>query len=335
MRSLRDFFEAVLAVLELHVRRFRERMLALLVVAGVAAGVVYLLFLAPPKNFPTGNLILVSYGETLPDIARIFGEQQVVAYPTLLVALVRLTGNAEAVPAGVYRFETPLSVFGVAARLTKGETGVPAIRIRFGEGQTAREMSVAAAKVFPAITQEEFLRAAEPYEGYLFPDTYVFQPNATAETIVARLRENFDTRIASVTPSIMRSEHTLAEVVSMASIIEKEVRTLEEKKMISGILWNRIARGMPLQVDAVFGYINSRGIYAPSFEDLAVDSPYNTYLYKGLPPGPIGNPGLDSLYAAANPTPSKYLFYLTGRDGQTRYATTFAEHKKNRAWYLD
>jgi UPF0755 protein len=126
----------------------------------------------------------------------------------------------------------------------------------------------------------------------------------------------------------------LSLLVIMASLLEREAKTLADKRMVAGILWNRIKIGMPLQVDAVFGYIHDRATYSPSFDDLHVDSPYNTYLNKGLPPGPIDNPGLDSIIAAATPTKTSDLYYLTGSDGQMHYAKTFEQHKQNRALYL-
>ncbi len=104
--------------------------------------------------------------------------------------------------------------------------------------------------------------------------------------------------------------------------------------MVSGILWNRIRRGMPLQVDAVFGYIYGRTTYSPSFADLKIDSPYNTYKYPGLPAGPICNPSLSAIDAALHPAKTKYLYYLTGRDGQMRYATTYEGHRSNLHTYL-
>ena len=116
----------------------------------------------------------------------------------------------------------------------------------------------------------------------------------------------------------------------MASILEKEARKLETRKVIAGILWKRIEIGMPLQVDAVFGYIHATSTYSPTFEDLEVDSPYNTYTNRGLPPGPIGNPGLESIRAALEPTKTPYLYYLTGKDGFMYYAKTFDQHVANR-----
>jgi len=121
----------------------------------------------------------------------------------------------------------------------------------------------------------------------------------------------------------------------MASLVEKEARTLENKKLVAGVLWNRIKLHMPLQVDAVFGYINDRDTYAPSFADLTVDSLYNTYTHQGLPPGPIDNPGLDSIEAALYPATSTYLYYLTDKNGVMHYAKTFEEHKKNKEKYLN
>ena len=120
----------------------------------------------------------------------------------------------------------------------------------------------------------------------------------------------------------------------MASIIEKEAHTSDDRRVISGILWERLKIGMPLQVDATFLYINGKNTYDLSVDDLAIDSPYNTYKYAGLPIGPIGNPGLDSLEAALAPMTSPYLYYLSDKSGKTYYARTFNEHKRNREKYM-
>jgi UPF0755 protein len=120
----------------------------------------------------------------------------------------------------------------------------------------------------------------------------------------------------------------------MASILEREAQSPDDMRIVSGILWHRIALGMPLQVDAAFGYAHGADGYAPTVHDLTTDSPYNTYLRKGLPPTPIANPGLAALQAAVTPTSTPYLYYLTGSDGQMHYAVTFDQHKKNTAQYL-
>ena len=116
--------------------------------------------------------------------------------------------------------------------------------------------------------------------------------------------------------------------------MEKEARTDTDRHIVAGILWNRIKLGMPLQVDAVFGYIFNRSTYSPSPVDLKVDSPYNTYTHRGLPPTPICNTGLAALEASANPAKTSYLYYLTGHDGLMHYATTYAGHQANLKKYL-
>ena len=121
----------------------------------------------------------------------------------------------------------------------------------------------------------------------------------------------------------------------MASIIEKEVITHEDMKTVSGVLWKRIAIGMPLQVDAVFPYIMGKNTFELTREDLQFDSPYNTYKYKGLPPGPINNPGLDSILAAATPAKTKYVYFLSDKDGNFHYAVSYAQHLANKKKYLD
>ena len=119
----------------------------------------------------------------------------------------------------------------------------------------------------------------------------------------------------------------------MASIIEKEVADYKDRRIVSGILWKRLKAGMPLQVDAVFPYIKGKAGRV-FFEDLKIDSPYNTYLYKWLPPTPICNPGLDAIDAARNPVESPYWYYLSDKKGITYFASTFDGHKINRAKYL-
>ncbi len=121
----------------------------------------------------------------------------------------------------------------------------------------------------------------------------------------------------------------------MASLLEKEARTYDVRRTIAGILWNRIDADMPLQVDAVFGYIKGTKTFHPSYADLDIESPYNTYRNKGLPPGAIGNPGIEAIRAAATPLETKYFFYLTDREGVMRYARNFEGHVRNRALYLD
>jgi len=121
----------------------------------------------------------------------------------------------------------------------------------------------------------------------------------------------------------------------MASLLEEEARALETRRIIAGILWNRIKLGMLLQVDAVFPYIIGKNTYEVTLDELQVDSPYNTYKYPGLPVGPISNPGLSAIKASVTPIESKYLFYLSDKAGRMYYAENFEKHKENRIMYLN
>ncbi len=288
---------------------------------------------AAPAGFSPENVV-IAQGASAAKVAQELAQAHVIAHPVLLHTLLRLSGEENSVQAGMYGFDAPENLFVVLRRIVTGDYGLPPIRLTFVEGATVRDMATRIAHAFPGISETDFRQAAQPYEGYLFPDTYFLPPSSDAASIVALMRANFAAKVAPLSPEIAASGRTLSDIVIMASLVEKEARTPADKRIVAGILWNRILRGMPLQVDAVFGYIYNRDTYAPSLADLKTDSPYNTYLHTGLPPGPIDNPGLDSLEAAANPAKTDYLYYLTGADGRMHYATTYAGHQANLKRYL-
>lgn len=138
-----------------------------------------------------------------------------------------------------------------------------------------------------------------------------------------------------VQEAILKSGHSLDEILTMASILEKEANKTADRKKIAGVLWHRIDIGMPLQTDATFPYYLGRNTFEVTRTDLQTDHPYNTYTNKGLPPGPIGNPGLDSILAAAQPTKSNYIFFLSDRQGNFHYSVTYEGHLANKRRYLD
>ncbi|MDE1965848.1 MAG: endolytic transglycosylase MltG [Patescibacteria group bacterium] len=288
----------------------------------------------PAASFPNDAYVTIRAGEPLSEISTSLSTNGIITSAGLFSAYVRVAGRASALKAGVYRFTRPLGIAGVAERLTHGAFGIAAVRITFPEGYTVRDMSALIARELPEADAPSFIAAAKGDEGYLFPDTYEFLPSASAADIVEAMRANFDARIASITPAIAASGHALPDIVTMASLIEKEARTPADRRMVAGILWNRVRLGMPLQVDAVFGYIEGTATHAPSLAELSSDSPYNTYLHAGLPPGPICNPGLDALLAALTPAKTADLYYLTGKDGKMHYARTYAEHERNQLLYL-
>jgi len=294
----------------------------------------YSFFLAPPAGFPSGSAVRIARGSSAPTVSLQLADAQVIKYPSLLRFVLRVSGASARVQAGTYRFEKPQNVLAVAFRLVTGAYGFPAVRLTVTEGMTVREMAARIEAAFLEISADEVIAEAKPYEGYLFPDTYLFSSASDAASIVASMRAHFDETLVPLMINVRASGRSLADIIIIASLLEKEARTTESRRIVAGILYNRLAIGMPLQVDAVFGYIFNRDTYSPSYADLKVDSPYNTYTHTGLPPGPIGNPGMDAILAALNPIQTEYLYYLTGMDNLMHYATTYAGHQANQRKYL-
>src|SRR3989344_5433231 len=203
------------------------------------------------------------------------------------------------------------------------------------EGATTGDMAVIFGNRLLRFDAERFLADARSQEGYLFPDTYFFLPNAAEDLVIRTMRQNFDSHEASIDAQVQAFGKPLGDVVIMASLLEREAKTMEDRRMIAGVLWNRLNRGMLLQVDAAFLYSLGRNTYQLTTEDLASDSRYNTYRYKGLPPGPIGSPSMISLEAAVTPVKHDYLYYLADRNGKTYFSKTYAEHLRNKQRYVD
>jgi UPF0755 protein len=289
---------------------------------------------APSQGvFPA--VITIEQGEIFDSIATKFTEAGIVWSPALLRFAIRVVGDDTAIQAGSYVFYEPIGALALAERLVTGDLGADSISVTLPEGITVRDMATILNTHLPEFDADAFIREALPLEGYLFPDTYQFTPLISEKEIIARLHATFVEKLLPYEERIAEMPYDLHEIITMASILEKEARTPETKRRVAGVLWNRIEADMPLQVDAVFGYIFNRPTFHPSLEDLEIDSLYNTYRYRGLPPGPIGNPGIISIEAALTPTPSRYFFYLTGRDGVMYYAEDFEGHRENRRRYLD
>lgn len=172
-------------------------------------------------------------------------------------------------------------------------------------------------------------------EGYLFPDTYRFFIDDSIGEVVGKMLDNFDHKLTrEMRDEIKKRNKTIFEIVTMASIVEREVRTAADRPIVAGIFWKRLATGMPLQADSTINYVTGKKTPAVSADDLETDTLYNTYKYKGLPPGPISNPGAAAIEAAIYPTETAYWFFLTDEAGQVHYAKTFEEHVENKEKYL-
>jgi len=278
-----------------------------------------------PDNFPANSLVSVKEGSALSQIGSRLEADNIVKSGASFVIFVKMFGLERAIKSGDYFFEKPNSLFRVIRRLVAADFEIKPVKITVPEGATLADIAdIFSSAGFENFNKAEFLEITAGKEGRLFPDTYFFLPTADARLVAETMERNFRKKVGEIDD----------ETLIMASLIEKEVPGREDRRIVSGILWKRIKAGMPLQVDAVFPYIKGGKGGRVTFEDLKIKSPYNTYLNKGLPPAPIANPGLDAIDAARHPEESPYWFYLSDRDGVTRFSKTFAEHKRNRAKYL-
>lgn len=287
-----------------------------------------------PEDFSKDSLVEIPHGANLRDIADILLSEHIIRSPALFIALVRHYGDERGVSSGTYLFDSPENILRIARRLAGGDHGITKVRITIPEGTPVADMAALFARALPAVTEEEFTANAKAKEGYLFPDTYFFFSTATTGEVIHALEKNFNGKTRTLADEAESTGKNWHEIVTLASIIEEEAMTREDRRIISGILSNRLESGMRLQVDAPFVYLIGKGSRELSAEDLNIDSPYNTYRNAGLPPTPISNPGADSLDAALHPSSTPYLYYLSDRDGVMHYARTFEEHKLNKAKYI-
>ncbi len=298
----------------------------------VAAACLFFLFFffavsTPPKLYPTDKIITIKEGAGLFEVANSLKQDGVIRNAAWFRTIAVLLGGEKNLQSGDYYLPYPQSVYKIAERVVRGDHQIERIKLTIPEGFTVKKIAALFDSKFILFSHKEFLLLAP--EGYLFPDTYFVGVNASATSTIALLNNNFNKKIAPLTEKIDRSGHSLEEVITMASIIESEANNKTDREIVSGILWRRLKNSYPLQVDATLTYINGKTSAELTQGDLAFDSPYNTYVYKGLPPTPISNPGLESIEAALNTATSTYMFFLTGDDGKMYYARTFDEHKQN------
>lgn len=224
-------------------------------------------------------------------------------------------------------------------------------KVLFKEGWTAKQMAEElkkhsfdgetflrlVEKPFPEIINQFPVLADKPkdatLEGYLFPDTYYFSREATSEGILKKILNNTELRIGNdLRTEIEKQKKSIFEIITMASIVEREVDNEKDRNVVSGIFWNRLEIGQALQSDATLSYALEDKVDSHSLEQLKLESPYNTYLYKGLPVGPVSNPGLSAIKASIHPEKTNFFYFFTAGE-KTIFSKTFEEHVANRNKY--
>lgn len=307
---------------------------AMALLLGTAGAFAYGLF--PAARADAAPMVFeVKPGESFREIIADLTHAGIVRSSLAVETLSLLTGSAFRLQPGLYRLSAAMSPWAVLGELSKSGAGEVTVMVPEGENLYQIDALLADALV---IRHGDLigLQDANDLEGKLFPDTYRFYTDSPASDTVKMMLDDFDAKAAPLLPKdSVAAENDLI----IASIVEKEVADPDDQKIVAGILWKRLRAGMPLQADATvrYGMWVKSPLVAPDCGalDLKLDSPYNTYLYRGLPPGPIGNPGISAIQAAVSPESSPYWYYLSDpATGKTIFAKTLDEQHQNTVKYL-
>ncbi len=310
------------------------RLFALLGIVAIVIGGAIIFSGRAPSDFVPGTLVVIPVGTSTQEAGNILESANIVRSSSLFQAMVTSLMNRKGVIAGDFQFDKKINVIGVARMLTRGNFGGTQAKITIPEGSSNTEISKIISKSISSWSTDEFIAKAKISEGYLFPETYIVFKSISVDSLLGLLKSEYEKKIGGLRTDIAVSGKTENQIIIMASLLEKEAKNEQEAKVISGILWTRIRAGLPLQVDAPFLYVLGKTSEQLKMSDLQKDGPYNTYTRKGLPAGPIGNPGLVMIKAAIYPQASPYLYYLHGKDGTIHYAKTYEEHLINKKNFL-
>jgi UPF0755 protein len=337
------------------VKRFAAFVFILVIAAAIAGAWLYTGVSRPYKGYEAPEQFVdIPAGAGPSSIGRRLADAGVVRDVNSFRLAVWLSRRGRRLQAGEYRFDGAVSAREVVEKIARGEVYVRPITFR--EGLTVKQMAAlfeskgfGPADAFVRASKNvDLVRALDPaaqdLEGYLFPDTYSLPRKATADQLVARMVVSFE---KALTPDVRAHAEArgigLRQLVTLASIVEKETGNPTERPLVAAVYANRLKIGMGLQCDPTVIYALDRaGRYNGNLtrEDLRFDSPYNTYRFAGLPPGPIASPGRASLEAAARPADVPYIYFVSRNDGSHAFATTLDEHNRNvqqyqRQYFID
>lgn len=302
-----------------------------------------------PQNSQTtrSTLVEIKPGSSISQIAQELRQEDLVSSSLVFTLYARTSGKGDRLIPGTYELKGSMNIPEIVDYIASGK--VAARKVTIPEGYTVAKIARLWNQAGFGAT-DEFTRAAQKQydyvflpkpsteikyqvEGYLLPATYQVSVNATAESFIRQMLDVFQQQaLPVIAPATGSQLKTVNDVVTLASIVEKEANDAENRRKVAGVFLNRLAQGVPLQSDVTVDYATGKSVTSGS--DIVIKSPYNTYIVKTLPPGPICSPGLDAIRAVASPTKSDYLFFLAGRDGKVYYAKTLQEHNQNIARYL-
>ncbi len=302
--------------------------------------------IAGDRSLPVAPVtVTVPSGDGIGEIGQLLRDAGVIRADVLLKFYAKFRGVASRVNAADYDFPAHQTLVEVVDRLASG--GHPSVVwVTIPEGYTAREIAhrLAAQNLgdpagFIAVVNQNSLlfggALTRGLEGYLYPDTYQIRRDATPQAIATQMTDQFRKKLPKDYERLARHIGlSLPEIVTVASIIEREAKLDSERRLMASVYYNRLKRGMPLEVDATIEYALPQHKNVLHYSDLAVDSPYNTYAHIGLPPTPISNPGIASIQAALHPAHTEYLYYVYAGGGHHHFSHTLAEQQAAERRYL-
>lgn len=292
-------------------------------------------------------LFTVPKGKTFSYIAEKLEEKGLIKSKNFLKLIAKITGKDKNIKAGVYEINTRMTSIEILNLLNSGK--VKMIQFTIIEGWTNEQIAeyfldqgfIKHKNEFLDLTKDKSLLSKYQIkgittEGFLFPETYTIDPQLKITQIHEIMIKMFFQKLSTIVPNYQKMDpHTIYEKVILASIIEKEAIHKEELPLMASVYYNRLKKKMKLQADPTIQYILKDPKKKLTLKDLEIDSPYNTYKYKGLPPTPIANPGLESLKAAFYPANTDYLFFVRIEEGKHYFSKTYNEHLKAKNQYWD
>lgn len=328
-----------------------KRIIQLLVALVILCIIWFLVVLLNGSGTKEDRSFVIKSGQGVNQISRNLYDAGLIKSKLVFESWVWFKHYEDKVVAGAYQIPQNASIRQITNLIISGPQNSQA-SITLLEGWDRRAMAKALDK--NGLSGDNFLEATEnidewkPYydfladapddatlEGYIFPDTYFVDNYTTIDDFITKTLNNFDKKLTpELREDIAKQGKTIFEVVNLASIVEREVPSYADKKMIADIFLKRLDIYMGLQSDATINFITGKGTTQPSLEDLEIKSPYNTYMHRGLPPGPISSPGIDSIEAVVHPTSNPYYFFLTTDEGETIYSIDHEEHVMNKQKYL-
>ncbi len=276
------------------------------------------------------TIFIVQKGDGVKEISKGLKEKGLIRSSVVFFLLVKQLGIDKKIEAGDFRLSPSMTALEIAQNLIHGTLD---IWVTVPEGKRATEVAEILKEKIPTYDQSWSLILTQN-EGYLFPDTYLIPKDADITIIMSQMRNNFETKYASLDAS--KTKLSKDGVITLASLVEREAKFAADRPLVASVLLNRLEIGMKLDIDATvqyaLGYSKEEKNWWRknlTFEDLKISSPYNTYENAGLPPTPIANPGADSIKAIINPNDTNYIYYISDKTGHLHFAKTFGEHNAN------